>query len=162
MPYIIDGHNLIPKIPQISLRDLDDEDQLVSLLQEFCRIRRKHAEVFFDNAPPGTAGVRNFGMVIARYIRQGDTADMAIRRKLKRLAGEARNWTVVSSDHDVQRSARSVRAKILSAETFAEQVLAALEGIPAMDQDIGDGIGPQDVETWMQLFGIDEDEDGES
>ncbi len=39
--YIIDGHNLIPKLPGRSLRELDDEMALVGLLQTFGRLRRK-------------------------------------------------------------------------------------------------------------------------
>ena len=85
MPYIIDGHNLIPKIPGLSLQDLDDEIQLVKMLQEFCRINRKQVEVFFDNAPPGQPVARNYGSVVARFVREGGTADRAIHNKLKRL-----------------------------------------------------------------------------
>ena len=50
MPYLIDGHNLIPKIPGLSLEMLDDEDRLIELLQEFARVRRQRIEVFFDQA----------------------------------------------------------------------------------------------------------------
>ena len=53
MPFIVDGHNLIPKVPGLNLQDMEDELQLVELLQEFCRINRKQVEVYFDNAPPG-------------------------------------------------------------------------------------------------------------
>ena len=38
MPYLIDGHNLIPKVAGLSLKAVDDEMQLIELLQEFCRI----------------------------------------------------------------------------------------------------------------------------
>jgi hypothetical protein len=34
MPYIVDGHNLIPKVPGLNLQDMEDELQLVELLQE--------------------------------------------------------------------------------------------------------------------------------
>ena len=37
MPYLIDGHNLIPKVRGLSLQSMDDEMELVELLQEFCR-----------------------------------------------------------------------------------------------------------------------------
>jgi hypothetical protein len=46
MPYLIDGHNLIAKIPTISLESIDDEMELVNLLQEFCQRRQKQVEVF--------------------------------------------------------------------------------------------------------------------
>ena len=159
MPYIIDGHNLIPKISGMSLQDLDDEIQLVNLLQEFCRIRRKQVEVYFDNAPPGSPGARNYGRVVARFIRQGRTADQAIQMKLKRLGGEARNWTVVSSDGEVQANARAARAKILTAEVFAQQLFEALGDTADSYLEPESDLSPEEVEDWMQIFGIDEDEE---
>ena len=159
MPYIIDGHNLIPKIPGMSLQDIDDEIQLVNLLQEFCRIRRKQVEVYFDNAPPGSPEARNFGRVVARFVRQGRTADQAIQMKLKRLGGEARNWTVVSSDGEVQANARTARAKIITAEVFAQRVFEALGDTADSYLEPESDLSPEEVENWMQIFGIDEDED---
>ncbi len=111
MPFLIDGHNLIPKIPGLNLQALDDEEQLIKLLQEYCRRQRKQVEVFFDNAPPGGVRARNFGLVIARFVRQGTTADQAIRERLTRLGRLARNWTVVSSDLTVQSWARAAQAR---------------------------------------------------
>ena len=65
MPYIIDGHNLIPKIPGINLGDIDDEVQLIKMLQDFCRLRRTRVEVYFDNAPPGEVQDKKHGQVSA-------------------------------------------------------------------------------------------------
>lgn len=155
MPYLIDGHNLIPKVPGINLGDLDDEIRLVQLLQEFCRIKQKRVEVFFDNAPPGGSSTRTFGSVVARFIRQGKTADRAIQEKLSRLGGEARNWTVVSSDREVQANARAARAKILRSEVFAQELESIRTGSP---QDISEeelAVNSQSVEEWMKIFGID-------
>ena len=84
MPYIIDGHNLIPKIQGLSLQDIDDEMQLVEMLQDFCRSRGKKVEVYFDNAPPGQLKAQKFGHVTAFFVRAGITADMAIKQKLRR------------------------------------------------------------------------------
>lgn len=154
MPYLIDGHNLIPKISGLSLGDADDENQLVELLLEFCRRRRKEAEVFFDNAPPGQPKARNHGMVIARFVRQGSTADQAIRQRLQRLEGAARNWTVVSSDLEVQAAARRARARVESSEEFARelaQVNAEPESGEASPKDAG--LGPDDVDEWLSIFG---------
>ena len=109
---------------------MDDEILLVEMLQEYCRLRRRQAEVFFDNAPPGRPEARNYGRVVARFIRQGGTADQAIHKRLNRLGGEARNWTVVSSDRQIQKNARAVRAKILPAEEFAKQLMDVLSGSP--------------------------------
>jgi predicted RNA-binding protein with PIN domain len=159
VPYIIDGHNLIPKIPGLSLQDVDDELQLVKMLQDFCRVNRKRVEVYFDNAPTGNTGARTYGWVIARFIRQGVTADEAIRKKLVRLGGEARNWTVVSSDREVQANARAARAKILPAEAFAEQLLALTDGLGESRIDENNELSAQEVEDWMKIFGVEDKDD---
>lgn len=161
MPFIIDGHNLIPKVSGMSLKDMDDELQLVKLLQEFCRISQKRVEVFFDNAPPGSSGARTFGCVVARFIRQGRTADQAIQEKLRRLGGEARNWTVVSSDREVQVNAHAARAKTMRAEDFSRQLLGVLA---EQSHDLAEEethLSSQEVEHWMNLFGFDEADEEE-
>jgi hypothetical protein len=156
MPFLIDGHNLIPKVSGMSLQDMDDELQLVKLLQEFCRISQKRVEVFFDNAPPGSSGARTYGCVVARFVRQGRTADQAIMEKLRRLGGEARNWTVVSSDREVQVNARALRAKTMRAEEFSRQLLDVLaeqsHGLADDETQLSSG----EVEHWMNIFGFDE------
>ena len=50
MPYLIDGHNLIPKLG-LRLDSVDDEMELVAILQEFARLERSQIEVYFDGAP---------------------------------------------------------------------------------------------------------------
>ena len=160
MPYIIDGHNLIPKVPGLSLEDLDDEQQLVNLLQDFCRVKQKKVEVFFDNAPAGSSGARTFGCVVARFIRKGRTADQAILEKLRRLEGEARNWTVVSSDREVRNSARSVRAKSMRVEEFAQELTALAVDRSQQIQELDKDLSTQEVDEWLELFGAEE-ADGE-
>jgi len=156
MPYIIDGHNLIPKVPGLNLDALDDEMQLVELLQEYCRRQRKQVEVFFDNAPPGSVRARKFGRVTARFVRQEITADDAIRARLGRLGRSARNWTVVSSDQSVQSSARAAQARYLSSEAFAEMLLDTLDESQADLGEIDDAsLAPDELDDWLQLFGAD-------
>ena len=160
MPYIIDGHNLIPKVPGLSLEDQDDEQQLVNLLQDFCRVKQKKVEVFFDNAPAGSSGARTFGCVVARFIRQGRTADQAILEKLRRLEGDARNWTVVSSDREVRNSARSVRAKSMRVEEFAQELIGLTTDRSQQMQEHDADLSKQEVDEWLELFGAEEG-DGE-
>ena len=159
MPFIIDGHNLIPKLPGMSLKALDDEMQLVEVLQEFCRLQRKQAEVFFDNAPPGGARIRSFGSVTARFIRQGHTADDAIRGYLGRLGNAARNWTVVSSDLAVQAAARAARAQPMSSEAFARLLGQTLQ---APEQEAGKdspaALESDELDDWLKLFGEKDEE----
>ncbi len=150
MPYLIDGHNLIPKLG-LRLDALDDELALVTRLQEFCRLRRAQVEVYFDGAPPGQPVVRKFGALTAHFIRQTSSADAAIEVRLEKMGKAAHNWTVVSSDHRVQNAARAVHAQVISAEEFARLVTTAQSGTastPKADR----GLSPQEVEAWLLLF----------
>ncbi len=154
MPYIIDGHNLIPKLPGLSLKALDDEMQLVEVLQEFCRLQRKQAEVFFDNAPPGGTPIRSYGSVTAHFVRQGKTADDAIQEFLKRRGNAARNWTVVSSDLAVQAAARAARAQVVSSEAFARLVQQTLQSTEQeAGKDSSTELDPDELDNWLKLFG---------
>jgi hypothetical protein len=153
MPYIIDGHNLIPRIPGLDLASENDEAQLIVLVQEYCRLRRKSAEIYFDNASPGQLKARHHGQVLARFVRAGQTADNAIRARLQRLGAEARNWAVISSDQQVQTAARAARAQSISSEAFARLLTDTLrtgESIPGED-DKG-GLDEGEIQQWMDLF----------
>jgi len=159
MPYMIDGHNLIPKIPGLSLETIDDEMQLVELLQEYCRRGHKEVEVYFDNAPHGQKKARVFGPVTAHFVRQGMSADDAMRARLGRLGHGARNWTVISSDHAVQASARAARARYIPSEVFAGTLSQAIDKPP---QDQGERLetilDDDELDDWLKLFGSDENE----
>ncbi len=148
MRYLVDGHNLIPKLG-LRLEEPDDEEALLTRLQEFCRLRRAQVEVYFDGAPPGFPPTRKAGVVTAHFVRQGVTADAAIEARLDRLGRETRNWTVVSSDRRVQSAARAARAALLSAEEFARQVLSAA---PSTSPRRENSLGPEEVEAWLEIF----------
>jgi predicted RNA-binding protein with PIN domain len=154
MPYLIDGHNLIPHAG-LRLESLDDEMELVWKLQEFCRLSRRKVEVFFDGAPPGSAGTRRLGAVTAHFVRAGSTADDAIRRRLGQLGAGARNWVVVSSDRQVQAAAREAHSDVQPAEQFArllaQRQTAARKGAPGDPRD-GAQASSEDVDEWLRLF----------
>jgi uncharacterized protein len=152
MPYLIDGHNLIPKIRSLSLESADDEEQLILLLQEFCRRQQKDAEVYFDKAPAAQARKKRFGRITAHFVRQEISADQAIQNKLSQLAGEAKNWTVVSSDRAIQSAARRARAQIQSSESFAKQLWVSSQNQPSNEYPVPEP-SEDDIEEWLRLFG---------
>ncbi len=150
MPYLIDGHNLIPKLG-LRLDAPDDENELISRLQEFCRLRRAQVEVYFDGAPPGQPASRRAGAVTAHFVRQGTSADAAIEARLERLGRAAKNWTVVSSDGRVQRSASAVHAGVLSSEEFAREIAKA-QAMGASAKKISATLAPDEVDEWLEFF----------
>lgn len=151
MALIIDGHNLIPRIPGINLSDPDDEEQLIRVLQDYCRLRRKTAEVFFDRAPAGWAGVRQHGLVKAHFVREGTTADDAIIAYLKKLGKRAKNVTLVSSDRQVVAAARAVHAQVMKAEAFAAEWAQLTKEEPGLDPR-EQPPSEEDIRAWEQLF----------
>ena len=152
MPYLIDGHNLIPKLG-LRLDSPDDEMELVAVLQEFARLNRREVEVYFDGAPAGQAGARNLGTVRAHFVRLGQTADSAIRARLQKMGKRAKNWIVVSSDHEIQNTARIVRAEILTSEEFVRELRQARDTAPKPPQD--KPLSNAEVEEWLRLFSED-------
>jgi predicted RNA-binding protein with PIN domain len=150
MPYLIDGHNLIPKLG-MKLEFIDDEMMLIARLKEFCRLNRVKVEVYFDGAPAGQASVSKYGAVEAHFIRKRSSADAAIEVRLAKMGRSAKNWTVVSSDQRVRLAAGAVQAKILSSEEFSK-LLKRTETMPACENGSGPTLKPDEVEEWLKIF----------
>jgi predicted RNA-binding protein with PIN domain len=151
MPYLIDGHNLIPKLG-LHLDDPNDEMELARILQDFARVRRQQVEVYFDGAPPGQAGMRKLGTVRAHFIRLGQTADSAIRARLTSMGKAAKNWTVISSDREVQSSAKIHQAQFISSEEFVKLLRTALSTSTQTSAD-EKPMSARELEEWLHLFG---------
>ena len=149
MPYLVDGHNLIPKLG-LRLDSPDDEMELIAILLEFCRLERRQVDVYFDGAPTPHAGTRKLGAVTAHFVTLGTTADNAIRKRLKKMDKDAKNWIVVSSDRQVQIEARTAQANILSSDAFAKQLKQARDSAPKSTEDRK--LSQQEVDDWLRLF----------
>ena len=153
MPYIVDGHNLIPKTSEIDLSNIDDEKQLIQQLQTFSRQNGKDIEVFFDKASPGQARRQSYGKVTAFFVREGRTADQAILARLRALEGRASNWTVVSSDREVQSGARECNARVVSSQAFAKQLAALPIDLPTVSGNkVNTEVNQEEIEYWLKQF----------
>ncbi len=157
MPFLIDGHNLIPKLG-LAINSFDDEEKLVARLNEYCRLSRKgNIEIYFDNAPPGAAETRKIGLVTAHFVRRPLIADEAIRQRLKKMGRSARNWSVVSSDRQVQAEARAAGATVISSDEFSATVTDTLRAGPPPQTNPQTGARPggmseRELNEWLTLF----------
>jgi uncharacterized protein len=152
MILVIDGHNLIPKIPGLDLRDVDDEPKLIELMQEYCRLKRASAELFFDGALPGSASGSKLGAVHVHAIRKGLTADQAIIDFLAQKGKTAGNFTLVSSDLHVQSQVRALGAVILSSDQFARDLVNTLTRSDKSPSSSDKPLSPAEVDEWLEIF----------
>lgn len=149
---VIDGHNLIPKIPGLSLDDPDDETKLLNILLDYCRLSRTQAELFFDGAPAGYSQKTNYGLLRIHPVRRGLTADDAIIAFLRAGGKNARNMTVVSSDRRVQAEAKALHAAVIKSEDFSAEIRTVLSSPQAVHEMREKPLSPQEIESWEELF----------
>ncbi|MDW7992756.1 MAG: NYN domain-containing protein [Anaerolineae bacterium] len=153
MPFLIDGHNLIGKMPGLSLADPDDEAKLVQQVRRYCLRHRRKAVVVFDaGLSGGVSRSLSTPEVEVVFASGRESADAVIRSRLRR-AKDPRGWTLVSSDRGLQRVAASVGARVVSSEAFA----AMLTGSPAHgespeEEKPAGQITEVEVQEWLELF----------
>ena len=147
MPYLIDGHNLIPKIPGLRLDQLDDEQSLFSLLDEYFKRIRKKADVYFDRASLSSQSSFHTAYLRAHFIRLPSSADKAILLRLKELGRDARNYTIVTSDHWIADNARAIGASVISSDDFARKLRPALSKPKNKPKNPDD-----DIDYWLDVF----------
>jgi uncharacterized protein len=156
MAYLIDGHNLIGQLPDISLSDPHDEAKLVLKLIGFAARTQKRCIVIFDHGIPGGKSPLSNGTVEVVFASQGVTAD-AIMKKRIREARDMHMWVVVSNDNEVLDAARARKMKAMKSAEFAPLLQptrtpkkdAPQRGREAMDVHVT----PREVEEWLKIFG---------
>jgi len=115
MPLLIDGHNLIGKMPDVKLSDPDDEDKLIAKLKKYAAKTKKQVTVVFD--PPKHS--EWFAWSDDRYEQpnleiifatMGRKADDVIRERIPRIK-DKQGLIVVTSDGAVANFARQCGVK---------------------------------------------------
>ena len=75
---------------------------------------------------------------------------------LKKLERAARNWIVVSSDHEIQNAARAAKSQAASSEEFArllKKILPNKKPNKSTSRTMGDKeLSPEEIEDWLKLF----------
>jgi len=131
MTYLVDGHNLIPKVPGLNLAQLGDEQDLITLLKSFCDLKRCHMEVFFDAGRVGDLRLINHNRLKVHFVLPPSKADDVILLRLLGAGRAARNYTVVTSDRQVRERSLRSGAKVISSTVFARSLSAAFKSSSA-------------------------------
>lgn len=161
MPILIDGHNLIGRLPDISLDDPHDEAKLTARLRTYAARTRQRITVVFDRGLPGGHSALSGGGVEVVFAPSGRTADAILCERIRR-ARHPRRLTVVTSDREVVAAAQSRRAQVVRSDTFAHMLNASRDkrqasGLDeASDEELDKPKGQlsaEEVEAWLKIFG---------
>lgn len=151
MPIVIDGHNLIGRMPGLSLQDPDDEDRLVAVLRAWRGRTGKKITVVFDPGPSySISETRRQGGIEIVFAAHGSSADDVILRRVRHSHDRA-GLTVVTSDRSLARAVTHYGARVRPAEDFAAELSSPAE---APEHDVS--MSPEEVEAWLALFDAEE------
>ena len=149
---VIDGHNLIPKVPGIRLQDAEDENALVDILNEYCRLSRTQVEVFFDGAPTPAPSPRKSGIAHVHFVRKGLTADDAIIAYVRSHQQPDFMLTVVSSDHRIQAAVKGAGASTMTSEVFAVEMRRVFSSPAAQQEQKEKRLSDNEIQQWLNEF----------
>ena len=151
MPTIVDGHNLIGKMASISLADPEDEAKLVAILARHLLKSRQKGIVVFDKGAEGELAPKLKGPNLRVIFAPPEgCADRIIMDMIKRDPNP-KGLTIVSSDNEIRRCARSRRAKLISSEDFGRQ-LESGSAPNHGDRKQDHGSADIDVKEWLDYF----------
>jgi predicted RNA-binding protein with PIN domain len=153
--YIIDGYNLAFKAPAIAaLMRAGKIDQAVR--QVILHAQKNYAAaaqiiIVFDGRQGIPPEAETFGNIRVIFSKKPQTADDVIRAFL-RNAADAPKWTVISSDHQIQNTAKDMGAVVLK----SEQAWEPRKSQPTPRKEVsGEKAKPTkvDLDYWLDVFG---------
>ncbi|MCP4429134.1 MAG: NYN domain-containing protein [Chloroflexi bacterium] len=157
MHYLIDGHNLIAKLPDISLDDPNDEVELILRLKSWAAASRKRkVTVYFDGGLPGGIEQRlSTSDIKVIFAPKGRTADSLIINRIRKIQNPP-EYTLVTSDQQIIAAAQKRRLPHLRSEAFAAKMNGDKQkrAAPPLPLETDDPIvSASEVAEWMTLFG---------
>jgi predicted RNA-binding protein with PIN domain len=151
MPYLIDGHNLIARLDDITLDDPQDEMKLVNQLRSFAARTQKRCVVVFDRGLPGGKSPMSTSTVevVFASATQSNADDVLMRRIQK--TQDPRGWTIVTSDERVLGCGISRNMRGMRSHEFAK-----ILKVPANKPDLGEWahvyVKPEEVAEFLLIF----------
>ena len=156
MPLLIDGHNLIGKMPDMSLADPKDELKLVGKLRAYAEMVQKRIVVIFDPNPYDTTPViarqktQHGTYLTAIFAEPGVSADKLIRDKVSETK-DRQGMIVVTSDNAVASFARQTGVRVQTAPEFAKVLLEKVTP-PVRAVEVKPLPSRADVKAWSEVF----------
>jgi len=173
---VIDGYNLILRSPAFRPDDRRDlaqaRDKLVNLLS--WAVGRGEVEfiVVFDGAETGLGQARSSksGRIAVHFSTPPQNADQLIEEIVEELEDRGRTVTVVTSDIEVARHARTHGASVALSDLFASSLFPerVAEDLARQKAEAsGDsaekplGFSKKDMKEWLEMFSKQKKEEDE-
>ena len=161
MQYLIDGHNLIGRMPDIGLDDPDDEVKLILRLRSWSAAgRNRKVTVIFDRGLPGGKDKElSSGQVKVVFAPSGRTADSLLISRIRNVKNPA-EYTLVSSDQKIIRAAEARRMPVWRSEIFVDRMSQKGESDQGhANAEVNDNqqMSVDEVEMWLNMFTSGED-----
>jgi hypothetical protein len=163
---LVDGHNLIGQLQDLSLDDPYDEAKLTMAIRSYCMRARTKATVIFDNGLPGGVSRQlSSSDVTVIFAPPGTSADALLMRRARELGHQ---FVMVTSDRRILRLAFAYGIETMSSEEFAiligfrpveidpETPVPAADKKPAAavvyEKDPNPIVTPQEIAYWLPIF----------
>lgn len=140
MPVLIDGNNLLHRLPQ----DQRSRSEVRRRVLDLVRREGVRVTVVFDGPPPpGTPSREALGPVTVEYAGTR-TADAVILGRL--AAGRAAQATVVTDDRDLANRARRAGARVRGVASWLDKLATPPREKPGP-------LAADEVAAWEEYFG---------
>jgi len=126
--WLIDGNNLMHKIPGISSKISKNSDEarflLVEMIHRFCSKEGRNARIIFDG-PKGSTPI-SFKHISIGYSRDKKADDIIIKQLNKKDARQ--RWIVVTDDREIVSQAKIKGVNTLSINVFKKNLSGFQKG----------------------------------
>jgi hypothetical protein len=152
--YLVDGHNLIARLPGLGLDDPHDEARLVRRLRAWALASRKRQlTIIFDGRLAGGRSAElSGGSVEVIFSPHGGSADELLLRRIKKARNPA-EYTVISSDREILAAAEARRMPSMVSEAFVLFMAEETSRPAPAPADNELEVSPAEISEWLALFG---------
>lgn len=150
--YIIDGYNLIHKMPDLKNLLNDDlegaRDGLMQRLSSFRQATNAKITVVFDGASSILQHPSSFGGMKMIFSKYPEKADPVIKRMVDEQHDE--NLYIVTSDREIQNYAKLYSVQSISSQNFISEMHSAIQ--TEIDEKGDIPVSEEEVSSMLELF----------
>ncbi|HSL90717.1 MAG TPA: NYN domain-containing protein [Ignavibacteriaceae bacterium] len=145
--FIIDGNNLIGKMPSVKSKDKNAErEKLAFILERYFSNRKVKVSLHFDGHKKLPIKVTGIKILYS----ENQTADDLIKNEIERTTNR-KNIIFVSSDNNLKEFARVCSCEVKSSEDFGKDITSSQNNDE--EANIIDSI--KNIDEFKKLFGVD-------